>query len=221
MVPRTGVVRPLGYRPAMSVFGRFVEVLRRSGVLGGGPASERRKAADGRVRPGGRPAPGRRAAADGRATLAGPGPAPTGTGVRSPGQAGPAATEEIDPHRIGRVRTRYSPSTDGDPDPGEIVWTWVPYEERDGRGKDRPVLIVAAESAGTVLGVALTSRPHEQDGFVPLGAGAWDGEQRPSWANLERVFRVHPAGMRREAAALAAEPFARVVAHLQRRYGWR
>ena len=56
---------------------------------------------------------------------------------------GPDATVEVDPHRIGPVRTSYSPQTDGAPDPGEIVWTWVPCEENDGRGKDRPVLVVA------------------------------------------------------------------------------
>ena len=64
--------------------------------------------------------------------------------VSSPGQAGPSATVEIDPRDIGAVRMTYSPSTDGAPDPGEVVWTWVPFEERDGRGKDRPVLVVAA-----------------------------------------------------------------------------
>src|SRR5690349_5900749 len=61
------------------------------------------------------------------------------------------ATVEVDPRRVGAVHLTYSPTTDGDPDPGEIVWTWVPYEENDGRGKDRPVVIVASEPSGTVL----------------------------------------------------------------------
>ncbi|HEY3647051.1 MAG TPA: hypothetical protein VGL33_03705, partial [Streptosporangiaceae bacterium] len=60
------------------------------------------------------------------------------------GESGPDATVEVDPHRIGPVRMSYSPQTDGAPDPGEVVWTWVPFEENDGRGKDRPVLVVAA-----------------------------------------------------------------------------
>ena len=72
----------------------------------------------------------------------------------SPGAFGPNATVEVDPHRIGPVRMSYSPQTDGAPDPGEVVWTWVPYEENDGRGKDRPVLVVAVESAGTYLAAA-------------------------------------------------------------------
>ncbi|MGS0687206.1 type II toxin-antitoxin system PemK/MazF family toxin [Nakamurella sp. GG22] len=142
--------------------------------------------------------------------------------IESPGQAGPSATVEIDPQRIGAVRMTYSPSRDGAPDPGEIVWTWVPFEERDGRGKDRPVLVVAAENGGTYLGVQLTSKPHQGNTeFVPIGSGAWDSAGRPSWVNIDRVFRLHPAGMRRETAGLPARPFDVVSARLRERYGWR
>jgi hypothetical protein len=128
---------------------------------------------------------------------------------------------EVDPKKIGTVRMTYSPSTDGEPDPGEIVWTWVPYQENDGRGKDRPVLVVAGEPAGTVLAVQLTSKSHPGDGaFVALGSGPWDAEGRPSWVNLERVLRVYPAGMRREATALDGPRYAKVKAALQVRYRW-
>ncbi len=42
-----------------------------------------------------------------------------------------------------RARTVvYAPDLDGAADPGEIVWAWVPFEEGDGRGKDRPLLVV-------------------------------------------------------------------------------
>jgi hypothetical protein len=140
----------------------------------------------------------------------------------SPGERGPDATVEVDPHRVGPVRMRYSPQTDRAPDPGEVVWTWVPFEENDGRGKDRPVLVVAAEPGGAYLAVQLTSKDHDGEGdFVPVGAGAWDGEHRPSWVNLDRVIRVHEGGMRREAAALPREPFERVTGRLRQRYGWR
>ena len=27
------------------------------------------------------------------------------------------------------LRVAYNPRTDGKPDPGEVVWAWVPYEE--------------------------------------------------------------------------------------------
>lgn len=145
-------------------------------------------------------------------------PAPVGD---SPGRSGPDRTVEIDPRSVGAVRTAYSPVLDGDPDPGEIVWTWVPYEENDGQGKDRPVLVVAAESAGTVLVVQLTSKTHDgDDEFVPVGSGDWDSAHRPSWVNLERVLRVHPRGMRREASALGRQQFDTVAARLRSRYGW-
>ncbi len=49
-----------------------------------------------------------------------------------PGRHGPTATTEADPRDVGRVRTEYAPAHDGDPDPGEIVWTWVPFEEVGG-----------------------------------------------------------------------------------------
>jgi len=138
----------------------------------------------------------------------------------SPGQSGPDRTVEVEPRSVGKVRMSYSPSTDGDPDPGEIVWTWVPYEENDGRGKDRPVLVVAAEVGDTLLAVQLTSKAHQGADFVPVGAGAWDGEHRPSWVRIDRVLRVHAGGMRREASALERKHFDEVAKALRARYGW-
>ncbi len=161
-------------------------------------------------------APGRRA-----------GPVPTGSAPSrpggapaSPGQSGPTATVEVDPQRIGKVRMTYSPARDGAPDPGEVVWTWVPFEERDGRGKDRPVLVVAAEPAGTFLAVQLTSKQHDGADYVGIGSGNWDSSGRPSWVNVDRVFRVHAGGMRRETAGLPRNSYAAVEARLRQRYGW-
>lgn len=152
------------------------------------------------------PAPGRRSPSD-------------RDGEDSPGRFGSSAT--TDAHSVGEVRTSYNPSTDGDPDPGEIVWTWVPYEENDGRGKDRPVLIVAREPGGTVLAVQLSSQHHDGErDWVGVGAGAWDGEHRPSWVDISRLLRVHPDGMRREAASLDREPFDQVVTALSHRHNW-
>jgi hypothetical protein len=119
------------------------------------------------------------------------------------------------------VRTTYNPDPDGDPDPGEVVWTWVPFEEADGRGKDRPVLVVARLDDDRVLALQLSSRDHGDDrDWLALGPGAWDGEHRPSWVDLDRVLLVHPAGMRREAATLDPDRFDRVTHALPRRYRW-
>lgn len=138
-----------------------------------------------------------------------------------PGRRGPAATTEADPEAIGPVRTSYAPDRDGDPDPGEIVWTWVPFEENDGRGKDRPVLVVAREASGTLLAVRLSSKRHDHDReWAAIGSGPWDSMGRESWVDLDRVLRVHEDGMRREACALDRPRFDAVVTRLRERYGW-
>ncbi|WP_082844893.1 type II toxin-antitoxin system PemK/MazF family toxin [Rathayibacter tanaceti] len=140
------------------------------------------------------------------------------TTAPTPGASGVGRTVEVDPSRLRGVRLDYAPTPDGDPDPGEVVWTWVPYEEHDGRGKDRPVLVLTVEKAGTVLAVRLSSKEHS--GYLAVGTGAWDSEGRPSWVDPERVFRVHPAGMRREGAALGRARYDAVARVLSARFGW-
>ncbi|MEL4318558.1 type II toxin-antitoxin system PemK/MazF family toxin [Leifsonia sp. YIM 134122] len=95
------------------------------------------------------------------------------------------------------------------------------YEENDGRGKDRPVVVVAAEPSGTLLAAQLTSKDHAGErGFVELGVGPWDAEGRASWVNIDRIFRVSRTGMRREAAALDRRRYELVESALRARYGW-
>ncbi|MEV5005939.1 type II toxin-antitoxin system PemK/MazF family toxin [Streptomyces sp. NPDC056159] len=138
-----------------------------------------------------------------------------------PGRYGPTATTEADPREVGRVHTEYAPAHDGDPDPGEIVWTWVPFEENDGRGKDRPVLVVAREVTGTLLAVQLSSKAHDADReWVAIGSGPWDRSGRDSWVDVDRVLRLHEDGMRREACALDRMRFGLVVRRLRERYDW-
>lgn len=138
-----------------------------------------------------------------------------------PGERGPAATIEIEPPARDALRITYAPEVDGDPDAGEVVWTWVPYEERDGRGKDRPVLVIGRLSAERVYAVRLTSRSHDGErDFLPIGTGAWDSQGRPSWVDVEQIYSVHTDGMRREATALDRERFDVVTGVLHERYGW-
>jgi len=137
------------------------------------------------------------------------------------GRVGSSATVEIDPPQPAALRMSYTPDRDGDPDAGEIVWTWVPYAENDGRGKDRPVLIIGRQDAARVFAVRLTSKSHDGDrDFLSIGTGPWDSRGRPSWVDIEQLYSVHTDGMRREASALDPERFARVAAALHQRYGW-
>lgn len=131
------------------------------------------------------------------------------------------ATIEISPPRAEEVRIAYAPNRDGDPDAGEVVWTWVPYAENDGRGKDRPVLVVARLDGEHLLAVRLTSKSHDGDrDFLSIGSGDWDPQGRPSWVVIDQVYSVHAEGMRREGSALDVLRFRRVAEALHRRYGW-
>ena len=137
------------------------------------------------------------------------------------GRSGAAATVEVRPPRASELRITYEPRRDDEPDAGEIVWTWVPFEERDGRGKDRPVLVIGRRDADRVYALKLTSIPQDGDrDHLELGSGPWDAQGRPSWVDLDQVYLVHRLGMRREGAVLDVDRFTRVSAVLSRRYGW-
>ena len=56
----------------------------------------------------------------------------------------------------GRLHPEYSPRRDGDPDPGEVVWAWVPHQEDRTQGKDRPTLILGYVAEDRLAGVTLT-----------------------------------------------------------------
>ena len=126
--------------------------------------------------------------------------------------------------------TSYEPEVDGEPDPGEVVWAWVPYEEDPTQGKDRPVLLIGRrEIEGAVwwAGLPLTSKDHDRDAeqeasegrsWMDIGTGAWDREGRPSEVRLDRLVLLSDGDVRREGAALDKEIFDRVVAEAQRRH---
>lgn len=139
----------------------------------------------------------------------------------SPGRRPDARTLRIDPESIDDLKVGYAPRRDGDPDAGEVIWTWVPYEEDDGRGKDRPVLVIGRASADRVYAVRMTSRPHDGDrDFLSIGSGAWDSRGRESWVDIEQLYSVADQGMRREAAGLDRARYDRVARALIARYGW-
>lgn len=119
--------------------------------------------------------------------------------------------------RIAKVEVvfEYSPCLDGDPDPGEVVWTWVPYEEDASQGKDRPVVIIGRRG-DKLVGVPLTSKRRDAEPQVAVGTGPWDRERRPSYAKLERLLEINPQQVRREGAVLTRAHFDDVVAGVER-----
>ena len=124
--------------------------------------------------------------------------------------------------------TSYEPEADGRPDPGEVVWGWVPYEEDPGQGKDRPVLLIGRKAIGGVeywAGLMLTSKDHDRDAedearhgrhWMDIGTGAWDAERRPSEVRLDRLLILGDDAIRREGSAVSRVVFDRVVAEARR-----
>ena len=124
----------------------------------------------------------------------------------------------------GKVDLQYSPSLDGKPDPGEIVWTWVPFEEDHGHGKDRPVLLIGRDGTW-LLGLMLTSKDHDNDRhnrgqWMDIGTGAWDRQRRPSEVRLDRIIRIDPRAVRREGAVVPRATFDAVSGSLSRLLNW-
>jgi hypothetical protein len=116
----------------------------------------------------------------------------------------------------------YAPNLDGRADPGEIVWTWVVYEDDPTRGKDRPVLVVGRDRSA-LLGLMVSSyERHATDpDWVGIGSGNWDYEGRECWVQLDRVLDVPEEGIRREGAILDRDIFDVVAARLRADYSWR
>ena len=121
------------------------------------------------------------------------------------------------------INFEYSPSLDGDADPGEIVWTWVPFEEDHSQGKDRPVILVGRDGE-YLLALMMTSkdhnnREHADPNYLDIGSGPWDPQGRASEVKLNRVIRVRPDSMRREGAIMPEDTFRLIERAWTRRNG--
>jgi hypothetical protein len=124
---------------------------------------------------------------------------------------------------VPRARLGYRPERDGNADPGEVVWAWVPYEDDPAQGKDRPVLVIGTDG-DTLLGLQLSSKDHDRDAaqeaaagrfWMDIGTGGWDAQRRPSEVRLNRLLRLDPGAVRREGAALPRPVFDSVLTAAQ------
>ena len=113
----------------------------------------------------------------------------------------------------------YEPHLDDDPDPGEVVWAWLPFEDDPTRGKARPAL-VPARGGDDVVVAQPTSQDHDRDAadearwgryWFDIGSGPWDRRGRPSEVRLDRLLLLAPAAVRREGAVLDRDVFVAVV----------
>jgi hypothetical protein len=126
--------------------------------------------------------------------------------------------------RPGGIVVSYAPERDGDADPGEVVWTWVAFEDDPTQGKDRPVLVIGWDGP-LLAAVQLSSKDHrgrdDAHEWIEVGRGAWDPQGRVSYADASRLLRVEPHAVRREGAALDEEAFRRVLVRVQELNRWR
>src|SRR5690625_3143349 len=184
------------------------------------PPRERDGAGDGRSRE-------RAGAVDGQSRER----AVVGDGRTAPALGGRRGSSPVD--------ITYAARRDDGPGPGEVVWAWVPYEEDLGRGKDRPVLVLAEEAAsrggadgsGRVLvALMMTTRDRAENGevhtdqhgstWVDIGTGAWDRQRRDSEVRVDRLLRLPPTAVRREGARLSPARFERVADVVRTVHGW-
>ena len=180
---------------------------------------------DGRARSGRSGAPKRAKAPKTPGTVAAP-QRSQGGARRSPASNAPAGAGYRGDWRGPLLATSWQAKDDGRPDPGEIVWAWVPYEEDHSQGKDRPVLVVARhpQEDGVTLALPLTSKDHDRDAaqearagrhWMDIGSGAWDRAGRPSEVRLDRILQLDEASVRREGTALNRGIFESVIAAVQ------
>jgi hypothetical protein len=128
----------------------------------------------------------------------------------------------------GVATLEYAPHPDGHADPGEIVWTWVPFEDDPTQGKDRPVLVIGHHGA-SLLALMLTSKDHDRDAadearhgrhWLDIGTGDWDARGRPSEIRLDRILQLDPNAVRREGATLDQGRFETVAAAVRSLHRW-
>lgn len=153
-------------------------------------------------------------------------PKPSSAKTSAPKPSAPASTVASDGSDYpgdyrDMINFEYSPSLDGDADPGEIVWTWVPFEEDHSQGKDRPVILVGRDGE-YLLALMMTSkdhnnREHADSNYLDIGSGPWDPQGRASEVKLNRVIRVRPDAMRREGAIMPEDTF-RLIARAWTRH---
>lgn len=144
----------------------------------------------------------------------------SGTSAGSPSAHGSAVLTD-------RPIIEYDPLDDEHADPGEVVWAWVPFEENDRKGKDRPVLVIGEQGPDTILALQLTSKDHDRDEtqeaaagryWVDIGTGGWDRYRRPSEARVNRLLRLDRSAMRRTGARIDREIFEDVLAEVRHHF---
>ncbi|MDO4761390.1 MAG: growth inhibitor PemK [Corynebacterium sp.] len=115
----------------------------------------------------------------------------------------------------------YAPNMDGQVDPGEVVFLFVPGETPADEPIERAIVVVA-RSGDQVAGLLTSPNPEHasKETWIDIGAGPWDPAGRQSWACLDKVIRVPELAIRRQGAVIPQRRFSRIANKLRSEYGW-
>lgn len=127
---------------------------------------------------------------------------------------------------VGCPEMHYGQAGPGGHAAGQMVWTWVAFEEDASNGKDRPVLLIGQHN-GWLLGLPATSKDHDLDAaqerragryWFEIGTGEWDARGRVSEVRVDRIVRVHPTRVRRTAGRVDRATFDQVASAVRRHW---
>ncbi|MBV7294995.1 type II toxin-antitoxin system PemK/MazF family toxin [Corynebacterium sp. TAE3-ERU12] len=131
-----------------------------------------------------------------------------------------AATTARPTHEAARSVV-YAPDMDGQTGPGEVVWAPVLIDGDSGSARERAVVVLGRDKH-YLLGALISTdiRHADDDKWMHIGIGAWDGQARPSWVRLDKVLEVPESGIRRSGAVMPRRRFDRITAVLRSEYNW-
>lgn len=115
----------------------------------------------------------------------------------------------------------YAPNMDGQVDPGEVVWFWVPDERSETKLTER-ALVVIGRHGDLVLGLITSPNPVHamSEKWIDIGSGPWDDAGRKCWLRLDKIIKVPETAIRRQGAVIPLRRFNRVANRLREDYNW-
>ena len=111
----------------------------------------------------------------------------------------------------------YAPDMDGQAEPGEVVWFYVPATPP----RERSMLVIGRDRH-EVLGLLISSNDDhaDDDAWLPIGSGEWKTTGEPCWVRLDKTLSIPETDLRRRGAIFPPRRFDRVADHLRKRFDW-
>ena len=120
-----------------------------------------------------------------------------------------AAVGLLSAHRIAERWWRVPIERVPNPEPGEVWWATVPFEEKRG-SKDRPCLVLSQSRRHADVLMFTSQDKSARRGYVAVPATMWH-EERSSFLKTDRVISVRREKFRRRESAKAPQTVLEVV----------